>query len=176
MCGWFTLFDNIEIIEGELEVEIQPDLYRPSYNIAATQEAPVIYTETDRRVCTPMRWGLVPFWAKDTKIGYKMINARAETVDEKPSYKMPLRDRRCLVLTNGFYEWKKEGGKDKTPYFVRLKSRRPFTFAGLWDRWEKEGDGLSTFTIIITSAKEMMEKIHDRMPVILGKRGKVPLA
>jgi putative SOS response-associated peptidase YedK len=172
MCGRFTLYDQIEVIENEFEVEIQPDLFTKSYNIAPTQDSLVIYTQKDKRICTAMRWGLVPFWAKDIKIGYKMINARAETVDEKPSYRKPLKDRRCLVLTSGFYEWKKEGAKTKIPYFVRLKNKKPFTFAGLWDRWEKEGDELCTFTIITTDANEMMAEIHDRMPVILGGEGR----
>ncbi|HSG31292.1 MAG TPA: SOS response-associated peptidase [Thermodesulfobacteriota bacterium] len=172
MCGRFTLFDNAEKIEDEFEVEIQPDLCAKSYNIAPSQDCLVILTDEDRRVCTQMRWGLVPFWAKDSKIGYKMINARAETVDEKPSYKKPLKDRRCLVITNGFYEWKKEGAKTKTPYFIRLKNKRPFTFAGLWDRWDKEGEQMRTFTIITTDANEMMAQIHDRMPVILSGEGR----
>jgi len=97
-----------------------------------------------------------------------MINARSETLNEKPSFKKPLKDKRCLVLTNGFYEWKKHGTKTKIPYFVRLKNKKPFTLAGLWDNWNKEGEGLNTFTIITTSANKLMEDIHDRMPVILN--------
>ncbi len=172
MCGRFTLFDNKEIIESEFEVDIQPDLFRPSYNIAPTQDSLVIYTEADNRVCTAMRWGLVPFWSKDIKIGYKMINARAETVDEKSSFKKPLKDKRCLVLTNGFYEWKKVDNKTKVPYFIRLKNKKPFTFAGLWENWNKEGNDLNTFTIITTSPNKLMEEIHNRMPVILNKQGR----
>jgi len=114
----------------------------------------------------------VPFWAKDIKIGYKMINARAETVDEKTSFKRPLKEKRCLVLTNGFYEWKKTDNKTKIPYFIRLNNKKPFAFAGLWENWNKEGNDLNTFTIITTSANKLMEEIHDRMPVILGKEGR----
>jgi len=173
MCGRFTLFDNKDIIENEFEVEIeQPDLFSSSYNIAPTQNSLVIYTSEDKRICTTMRWGLVPFWSKDIKIGYKMINARAETVDEKTSFKRPLKDKRCLVLTNGFYEWKKTDNKTKMPYFIRLKNKKPFAFAGLWENWNKEGNDLNTFTIITTSANELMEYIHDRMPVILNKEGR----
>lgn len=173
MCGRFTLYDNKDVIENEFEVEIeQPGLFNPSYNIAPTQNSLVIYTKEDKRICTPMRWGLIPFWSKDIKIGYKMINARAETVDEKPSFKKPLKDKRCLVLTNGFYEWKKVDSKTKIPYFVRLKNKKPFAFAGLWENWNKEGNDLNTFTIITTSVNKLMEEIHNRMPVILGREGK----
>ena len=114
MCGRFTLFDNNKTIENEFDVEIeQPNLFKPSYNIAPTQNSLVIYTSQDKRICSAMRWGLVPFWSKDIKIGYKMINARAETVDEKASFKKPLKDKRCPVLTRGFYEWKKTDSKNK---------------------------------------------------------------
>ncbi|NIP37474.1 MAG: SOS response-associated peptidase [Candidatus Dadabacteria bacterium] len=171
MCGRFTLYDNKDVLEDEFEVEIQPELLTASYNIAPTQNSLVIYTEADRRVCNSMRWGLVPYWSKDIKIGYKMINARAETIDEKGSFKKPLKDKRCLVLTNGFYEWQKVDSKTKIPYFVRLKNKKPFSFAGLWDHWEKEGNDLYTFTIITTDANKLMEPIHDRMPVILDKEG-----
>lgn len=170
MCGRFTLYDNKDILENEFEVDIQPDLFKESYNIAPTQNSLIIYTEADKRVCTSMRWGLVPYWSKDTKIGYKMINARAETLDEKPSFKKPFKEKRCLVLTNGFYEWKKADTKTKIPYFVRLKNKKPFALAGLWDKWEKEGEDLNTFTIITTDANSLMEEIHDRMPVILNRK------
>ena len=172
MCGRFTLYDNKETLESEFEVDIQTDLFKPSYNIAPTQNSLVIYTKEDQRICTPMRWGLVPFWAKDVKIGYKMINARSETVDEKTSFKKPLKDKRCLVLTNGFYEWEKVDVKTKIPYFIRLKNKKHFAFAGLWENWNKEGNDLNTFTIITTSANKLMEDIHDRMPVILNKEGR----
>ncbi|NIP29862.1 MAG: SOS response-associated peptidase, partial [Candidatus Dadabacteria bacterium] len=173
MCGRFTLFYDKKTLEDEFDIEIeQPELFKPSYNIAPTQDSLVIYTKADKRICTKMRWGLVPFWAKDIKIGYKMINARAETVDEKASFKKPLKDKRCLVLTNGFYEWKKVDSKTKIPYFVRLKNKKPFTFAGLWDKWDKEGNDLNTFTIITTNANELVRTIHDRMPVILNREGR----
>ena len=101
-----------------------------------------------------------------------MINARAETVDEKSSFKKPLKDKRCLVLTNGFYEWKKVDSKTKIPYFIRLKNKKPFTFAGLWENWNKEGNDLNTFTIITTSPNKLMEEIHSRMHVILNKEAR----
>lgn len=118
-----------------------------------------------------MRWGLVPFWAKEASIGYKMINAKSETLTEKPSFRKPFKEKRCLVLADGFYEWGKTDKKNKVPYRLVLKNRQPFAFAGLWDIWKTpEGDKLLSFTIITTSANELMESIHDRMPVILHEK------
>ena len=118
-----------------------------------------------------MRWGLVPFWAKEPSIGYKMINAKSETLTEKPSFRKPFKEKRCLVLADGFYEWEKTDKKNKVPYRFVLKNRQPFAFAGLWDVWKTpEGDTLLSFTIITTRANELMERIHDRMPVILNEK------
>ena len=118
-----------------------------------------------------MRWGLVPFWAKEASIGYKMINAKSETLAEKPSFRKPFKEKRCLVLADGFYEWEKTDKKNKVPYRFVLKNRQPFAFAGLWDVWKTpEGDTLLSFTIITTRANELMERIHDRMPVILNEK------
>ena len=115
-----------------------------------------------------MRWGLIPFWAKDAKIGYRMINARGETVAEKPSFRTALRKRRCLILADGFYEWQKLGGKQKRPMRITLKSGEPFAFAGLWETWKNpEGETVKSCTIITTSANDYLRPIHDRMPVIL---------
>jgi putative SOS response-associated peptidase YedK len=125
----------------------------------------------DNRELKMMRWGLVPFWAKEISIGYKMINAKAETVHEKPSYRKPFKERRCLVLADGFYEWKRPDKKTKIPFLFVLKTRGPFAFAGLWDLWKNpNGEELLTFTIITTSANELMAPIHDRMPVILPQK------
>ena len=118
-----------------------------------------------------MRWGLVPFWAKEASIGYKMINAKGETITEKPSFRKPFKEKRCLVLGDGFYEWNKPDKKNKIPFRFVLKSRDPFAFAGLWDAWKTpEGEMLLSFTIITTTANELMEPIHDRMPVILHEK------
>jgi putative SOS response-associated peptidase YedK len=125
-----------------------------------------VLSNGEKREGFPMRWGLVPFWADDPKIGYKMINARAETVDEKASFKVPFRQQRCLILADGFYEWKKEG-KEKQPYRFRLKNEKPFAFAGLWSKWTKGEEPLYTCTIITTKPNELTRKVHDRMPVIL---------
>ena len=114
-----------------------------------------------------MRWGLIPAWARDPAMGMKLINARAETVAEKPSFQKPFRQRRCLVLADGYYEWKREGAR-KQPYFIRLKDERPFAFAGLWDRWNNgEGTTIESCAVLTTKSNERLASIHDRMPVIL---------
>ena len=141
---------------------------KPRFNLAPGQQAPVVLFE-DGRTLAMMQWGLVPSWAREPSIGYKMINARAETLSEKASFKKLLPTRRCLVLADGFYEWAKlERGK--APMRFRLKGGGPFAFAGLWDRWRKpDGGELRTFTIITTRANELMRSVHDRMPVILRR-------
>lgn len=137
------------------------------YNIAPTQNAPVVTNDAPKRLRL-MRWGLIPAWAKDAAIGNRMINARAETISEKPSFRKPLERRRCLVLADGFYEWRAAAGRAKVPVRIVLKSREPFALAGLWDLWRgPEGRELATFTIITTQANEVLKPIHDRMPVIL---------
>ncbi len=115
------------------------------------------------------RWGLIPGWAKDPAIGHRMINARAETLAEKPSFRTPLRRRRCLILADGFYEWRKDpGGKTKTPMYIRLSNGAPFAFAGLWDLWRGPDDSpVTSCTIITTSPNDLLAPIHNRMPVIL---------
>ena len=115
-----------------------------------------------------MRWGLVPFWADDEKIGYKMINARAETVDEKASFKNALKHRRCLILADGFYEWKKDG-KQYQPYRFGMTNKKPFALAGLWENWSKNGKNITSCTIITTTPNAVTERVHDRMPVILSE-------
>jgi putative SOS response-associated peptidase YedK len=118
-----------------------------------------------------LRWGLVPFWAKDAKIGYSTINARAEEVANKPAFREALRKRRCLIPADAFYEWAKRDAKTKQPFAIGLKSGEPFAFAGLWEQWRpKEGEALETFTILTTDANEVLEPIHNRMPVILEPR------
>ncbi len=141
----------------------------PRYNIAPTQEAPVVRAIGDGRRLDMLRWGLVPAWAKDIDIGARMINARAETVAEKPSFKAAFRRRRCLVTCDGFYEWQKTPA-GKQPYRITLKGGEPFAFAGLWERWEKAADGkpIESFTIVTTEANAFLRPIHIRMPVILG--------
>lgn len=141
----------------------------PSYNVAPTQEVAVVVQRDGRTSLEGMRWGLIPFWAKDPSIGSRMINARAESIADKPAFKRSLRDRRCLVLADGFYEWQKSDGA-KIPVYIRLKSGRPFAFAGLYDLWNPPSGGpIASCTIITTGPNDLMTPIHNRMPVILGK-------
>jgi putative SOS response-associated peptidase YedK len=140
--------------------------FAPRYNIAPSQEVPIIV----RNEVKPMRWGLVPSWAQDPSIGQRMINARAETLLEKPSFKQLVPTRRCLVPADGFYEWRREGNR-KVPMWIHLKNRVPFVFAGLWDCWldRDSGSQLHTFTIVTTNANALLRPIHDRMPVIYDR-------
>ena len=169
MCGRFSQAKDLEELYDEFPFIDEPfdDILQPRYNIAPSQTSPVIINENGKNKLRMFKWGLVPSWSKDTKIGYRMINARAETVSEKPSYKKPFKSRRCLVIADGFYEWQKPDKKTKIPYRFVMKDRKLFAMAGLWDLWKKESDPLYTFTIITTSDNELMKPIHDRMPVIL---------
>jgi putative SOS response-associated peptidase YedK len=168
MCGRFTLTSSQEQIAAILPGLVLDEPPAPRYNIAPTQPIAAVLNDDSRRV-TPVRWGLIPSWAKDPAIGGRMINARAETVHEKPSFKRPLRRQRCMILADGFYEWKAVAGqRAKTPMYIHLRDGRPFAFAGLWDRWRgPDGHPLTTATIITTTANALMETIHDRMPVVL---------
>ena len=168
MCGRFAFYSPAEaaaaLFGASATVEINP-----RFNIAPTQQVAAVRDDENRkRELVMLRWGLVPFWAKDPSIGNRMINARAETVAEKPSYRNAYKHRRCVVLADGFYEWRKEGG-GKTPYFISLASGEPFGLAGLWENWaDKEtGESLQTTTLITTDANDFMAPLHHRMPVIL---------
>ena len=168
MCGRYTLSQPGDIVT-ELGAETAGIQVVPRFNIAPTQDAPVVRATRDgsARELRMMRWGLIPFWAKDASIGNRMINARSESAAEKASFKNPLKRSRCLVLADGFYEWRKmKGGKQ--PYFIHLAGQRPFTLAGLWDRWAKgPGGPVESFTILTTDANERVAPLHNRMPVIL---------
>ena len=166
MCGRFTLRTPNQIIAEEFMLTTEPQLtFR--FNIAPTTDVAVVRVEEEGRVLSEMRWGLVPFWADDPSMGARMINARGETVAEKPSFRAAYRQRRCLVLSDGYYEWTKvDGGKQ--PHYFHMPEHRPFAFAGLWETWDKNGLGpLETCTIITTQANEQTRPFHDRMPVIL---------
>jgi putative SOS response-associated peptidase YedK len=171
LCGRFTQSTDKDDVQSRFGF-INPKniLLSPRYNIAPSQNSPTVIVNEDQRELIMMRWGLIPSWAKDASIGYKMINARAETLTQKSSFKRPFKDKRCLVLADGFYEWEKTD-KKKIPYHVVLKTREPFAFAGLWEQWKNpDGEMLLSFTIVTTNANELMEKIHDRMPVILHEK------
>ena len=168
MCGRFAFYSPSEATAALFGASGNVDL-GPRYNIAPTQDVAAIRNaEDDGRELVALRWGLVPFWAKDPSIGNRMINARAETVAEKPSFRAAYRRRRCVVLADGFYEWHRAGNV-KTPYFISLASGEPFALAGLWERWEdKESDlTLQTAALITTEANEYMAALHHRMPMVL---------
>jgi putative SOS response-associated peptidase YedK len=166
MCGRYTQTAAAEDLLSRFGLHEQGVTVRPRYNLAPSQEAPVVVNE-DSKMLRLMRWGLVPSWAKDSSIGDRMINARAETITEKPSFRRLVFRSRCLVPADGFYEWRKVG-RGKVPMRMLLKSRELFSFAGLWDRWKKpDGTELESFTIITTEANDLIKHIHNRMPVIL---------
>ncbi|PYE49280.1 SOS response-associated peptidase [Paenibacillus barcinonensis] len=169
MCGRFTITDSLnEIMERYMASIADGFEYRPNYNAAPMQYIPTIIAGKDgNNKLGALRWGLVPSWAKDDKIGSKMINARAETLTEKPAFKRLISSKRCIIPTNGFYEWKKEGS-NKRPMRILMKDDSIFSLAGLYDTWtDQDGNKLSTCTIITTEPNELMEDIHNRMPVIL---------
>jgi len=167
MCGRFTRKENLQHLAEALGLTGIPNL-KPQYNIAPSQFVACIRTnpDTQEREWVQLKWGLVPSWTKDPSIGHKLINARGETVADKPSFRHAFTQQRCLVLADGFYEWKREG-KTKQPYYIRLKDGRPFAFAGLWERWAKQGPALETCALITTVPNTLMAPIHNRMPVIL---------
>jgi putative SOS response-associated peptidase YedK len=172
MCGRYTL-ERINELEGRYDAYSavnQP--FSASYNIAPGTMNPVIARKSPNSIRL-MKWGLVPFWAKDPKIGYRMINARSEGIENKPAFRKPIRERRCLIPTTGFYEWKKlnlEGKEEKHPYFFKVKGDEVFSFAGLYDVWhDAEGKEFLSYSIITTKANSGVAEVHDRMPVILNK-------
>ena len=168
MCGRYSLIADIQELARQFEFDGTGFENSPRYNVAPTQ-AVLTVTNRDVRHAEYMRWGLIPSWAKDASIGNRMINARGETVAQKPSFRNALQRRRCLVLADGFYEWQKVG-KGKQPMRIVLKSREPFAFAGLWESWRNpEGETIRSCTIITTEANDLLRPIHERMPVILPR-------
>jgi len=168
MCGRFAFYSPSEAAVALFGVSTSVEI-EPRYNIAPTQFiAAIREDESKQRELVMLRWGLVPFWAKDPSIGNRMINARAETVAEKPAYRAAYRHRRCVVLADGFYEWRRDGDA-KTPWFISLASGEPFALAGLWENWTDKvsGDALQTTTLITTDANDFMAPLHHRMPVVL---------
>jgi putative SOS response-associated peptidase YedK len=171
MCGRFTLTVNPAELQDTFSDYNFPAMFAPRFNIAPTQ--PVLAIPNDDKLTADFFiWGLIPMWAKDPEIGNRLINARGETLAEKPSFRGSYRHKRCLILADGFYEWKSFGGrKTKTPYYIHMQDRKPFAIAGLWDHWESpDGSSIKSCTIITTTPNELMGAIHDRMPVILHPR------
>ena len=169
MCGRFTLFEPDRSLAGIFGVAAA-GLPGPRYNISPSQPIAVVRISPGaerRRELVPLRWGLVPSWAKDPSIGSRMINARAETVPEKPAFRGAWKSRRCLIPANGFYEWQRRNGR-KQPWYVRMRDRAPFAIAGLWERREAPpGEPLETCALITTEANDLLAPIHGRMPAIL---------
>jgi putative SOS response-associated peptidase YedK len=169
MCGRFSIAAPEGPIENRFDVDIGFN-YTPRFNCAPTQNIPVISNQEPGKL-NLFRWGLIPVWAKDKKIGNSLINARAETVNEKPAFRNSFRRKRCLVPADGFYEWKRTAAKQKTPYRIMMKDRSLFAMAGIWDSWkDKEGEIIHSFSIITTTPNDLMRDIHDRMPVILDRK------
>ncbi len=178
MCGRFARRSTQQLLADwfDLELEDMP-WFVPSYNVAPQSVQPVVRLNRDSgsREIALLRWGLVPFWAKNAKTGYSTINARAEEAAAKPAFREALKKRRCLVPADAFYEWQRPApgidAKSKQPFAIALKSGEPYALAGLWERWQpKEGEALETFTVLTTDPNELMEPIHNRMPVILEPR------
>ena len=171
MCGRFTITAGFSEIINRFSIQaaIGEDLYQPSYNAAPSQSVLSVINDGAKNRLGYLRWGLIPSWAKDEKIGYKLINARAETLSEKPSFRDAFRNRRCLVIADSFYEWKRHESGTKTPMRIHLKSNELFAMAGIWERWKKGTETIFTCSIITTEPNQVVRDIHDRMPVILDK-------
>ena len=170
MCGRFSQTASPDTVAQQFAIT-NPPLFTPRYNIAPSQPIAAIRIDPDTttRKLVMLRWGLIPSWAKDPKIGNQCINAKAETVAEKPSFRSAFKKRRCLVVATGFYEWQQRGPV-KQPMWIGLRSKSPFAFAGLWEHWKPaEGEPLETCTIITTEPNDLMASIHNRMPVILAQ-------
>ena len=166
MCGRYAQSTDPKKLAKEFKVAKVPNV-EPRYNIAPTQEVLGVSESPDGREMTFYKWGLIPSWAKDASMGARLINARSETVQEKPAFRAAFKQRRCIIPADGFYEWQRTQGR-KQPFFFRMRDERPFGFAGLWERWEGEGgQAINSCTILTTEANEVLRPVHDRMPVIL---------
>lgn len=170
MCGRFTLTATFTEIIDRFDIQqfIDEELYNPNYNVAPSQSVLSIINDGASNRLGYFRWGLIPPWSKDIKIGYKMINARAETLTEKPSFRTAFKKKRCLVIADSFYEWIRNDDKTKTPMRIKLKSDNLFAMAGLWETWKSpDGQSIHSCTVITTKPNSLVKDIHDRMPVIL---------
>jgi putative SOS response-associated peptidase YedK len=168
MCGRYTIVITIDELMRHYMIEVPTNRYHtPRYNVAPGQMVMAVISDGEKNRLGELKWGLIPSWAKDEKVGYKMINARAETVTEKPAYRNSFKQRRCLIPADGFYEWRKS---DKQPFRITLKGEPIFSMAGLYDTWlAPDGTKISSCTIITTDPNEWMGGIHDRMPMILSR-------
>jgi putative SOS response-associated peptidase YedK len=170
LCGRYAFYFTLSEISETFKPKIVEDEISPNYNVSPMQKVPIIHQKDEELNFEMFQWGLIPHWAKDWRIGYKMINARRETIFEKRSYKNLIINNRCLILANGFFEWIKTETR-KIPYFIYLKDRKIFGFAGIWSQWiAPTGEEIKTCSIITTSANKFMKTIHNRMPVIIHKQ------
>jgi len=166
MCGRYAQRTDPKRLAKVFGVAEAPGV-EPRYNIAPTQDLLAVHQTADGREMTFYKWGLVPSWAKDTSMGVRLINARSETVEEKPAFRQAFKKRRCIIPADGFYEWQRTAGR-KQPFFFRMKDESPFGFAGLWERWEGSGSqAINSCAILTTEANEVLQPVHDRMPIIL---------
>jgi putative SOS response-associated peptidase YedK len=167
MCGRYTLVTPAKKLAEEFSLDASSVDLPPNYNVAPTQGVAAVLSEGGERRLEILRWGLIPPWADDPQIGSRMVNARAETAPEKPSFRRAFRERRCLIPSDGFYEWKRTNGS-KQPYYIHMKDERPFAFAGLWESWnDNGGPAIRSCTILTTGPNALVAGVHDRMPVIL---------
>ena len=167
MCGRFTLIDSIDLIQNQFGIQdVQIEIF-PNYNVAPQTNIPVIVSHESKRTLKPLQWGLIPFWAKDGKIANKLINARSETILEKPSFKHAFKKRRCIIPASGFYEWKKtKTGKE--PVYIQLESKSIMAMAGIYETWKSpDGEIKETCSILTTDPNDTLKEVHNRMPVIL---------
>ncbi|SDY11809.1 SOS response-associated peptidase [Salimicrobium album] len=171
MCGRFTLIAELEDVREEFKLDkVKLDNWMNSYNVAPSQYIPAVIRSDGEKRMGYLRWGLIPPWADDEKIGFKMINARSETVEEKKSFRKPFEQQRCIIPADSFYEWKKDEAEEKQPYRIQMKDQGLFGLAGLWEKWKnKDGENVFTCTILTTEANEEMSNLHHRMPVILQR-------
>lgn len=168
MCGRFVRSSSVKEIAEYFDLEKPSFEMEPSYNIAPSQDIIIINNRRQKQL-VKCHWGFVPSWSKDFSVGYSMINARSETVAEKPSFKSAFRKQRCLVIANGFYEWQRDRQR-KVPVYIRMKSGRPFAFGGLYSVWTSpEGQNICTCTVLTTESNDLLSPIHDRMPVIIPR-------
>lgn len=164
MCGRFTLRTPLSVLIGQFQIILGTEIQLPlRFNVAPTQDIPVVRSTDGGRELTLMRWGLIPSWSKEANSGPLLINARSETAADKPAFRSAFKSRRCLIPADGFFEWKKVG-KAKQPYYFQLADEKPFAFAGLWEKWTE----IESCTILTTAANEMVASLHDRMPVVLS--------
>ncbi len=166
MCGRFTLGKEPDSLLDYFHLHGEVPDFDMSYNIAPTQMTPIVFCDQQYRVCELMRWGLIPSWSKGPDAKFNMINARAESIEQKPAYREAFKQRRCLVPADGFYEWSGQS-KPKQPYYIYEEGRSLFAFAGIWEQWSSPAQSINSFSIITTAANELMQNIHQRMPVII---------